>query len=158
MSVIFSFLFFITWSVSPVWLFVTPWAIACQAPLSMWFLREQYWSGLPLPTPEGLPDPRIKPVSPALAGGFFTIMPFGSSCLKSVRNLPLAFLVCIETFDDDRDSGDRLMMGDRSYWTDRGVKSLSWLPRQVRQRSLLCAPTMACASRCSTCHFIITCF
>ena len=86
-----------------------------MAPLSMGFLRQEYWSGLPLPTPGGLPDPRIKPMSPALAGGFFTIMPFGSSCLKSVGNLPLAFLVCTETFDDDLDSGDRLMIGDRSY-------------------------------------------
>ena len=158
MSVIFSFLFFITCSVSHVQLFVTPWTIACQAPLSMGFLRQEYWSGLPLPTPGGLPDPRIKPVSPALAGGFFTIMPFGSSCLKSVGNLPLAFLVCTETFDDDHDSGDRLMIGDRSYWKNRSVKSFSRLPRQVRQRSLLCVPTTACASQCSTCRFIIICF
>ena len=97
---------------------MTPWAIACQAPLSLGFSRQEHWNGLPCPPPGDLPDPGIEPaslISPALAGGFFTIMPFGSSCLKSVRNLPLAFLVCIETFDDDRDSGDRLMMGDRSY-------------------------------------------
>ena len=51
---------------------VTPWTVACQAPLSMEFSRQEYWSGLPFPPPEDLPDPGIEPVSPALAGGFFT--------------------------------------------------------------------------------------
>ena len=51
---------------------VTPWTIACQAPLSMEFPRQGYWSGLPFPTPRDLLDPGIEPVSPALAGGFFT--------------------------------------------------------------------------------------
>ena len=46
--------------------------VARQAPLSMGFPRQEYWSGLPFPTPEDLPNPEIKPVSPALAGGFFT--------------------------------------------------------------------------------------
>ena len=44
----------------------TLWTVACQAPLSMKFSREQYWSGLPFPSPRDLPDPRIKPGSPAL--------------------------------------------------------------------------------------------
>ena len=44
----------------------TLWTVACQAPLSMKFSREQYWSGLPFPSPRDLPDPRIKPRSPAL--------------------------------------------------------------------------------------------
>ena len=52
---------------------VTPWTIACQAPLSMGFPRQEYWSGLPFLSPVDLPDPGIKSVSPALAGGFFTI-------------------------------------------------------------------------------------
>ena len=55
-------------------LFVTPWTIACQAPLSLGFSRQEYWRGLPFPPPGDLPDPGIKPtslVSPALAGGFF---------------------------------------------------------------------------------------
>ena len=52
--------------------FVTPWTIVCWAPLSMGFPRQEYWSGLPFPSPEGLSNPGIKPVSPALAGGFFT--------------------------------------------------------------------------------------
>ena len=57
-------------------LFVTPWTVARQAPLSMGFSRQEYWSGLPCPPPGDLPDPGIEPVSPAypaLGGGFFTI-------------------------------------------------------------------------------------
>ena len=60
---------------SRVWLSVAPWPVALQAPLSMEFSREAYWSGLPFPTPEDLPDRGIKPkslVSPALADEFFT--------------------------------------------------------------------------------------
>ena len=53
-------------SLSCVWLFVTPWTIAYQAPLSMGFSRQEYWSGLPVPSLGGLPDPGIKPGSPAL--------------------------------------------------------------------------------------------
>jgi len=43
----------------------------------MGFLRQGYWSGLPFPSPGDLPDPKLKPVSPALAGGFFTSEPPG---------------------------------------------------------------------------------
>ena len=56
-------------------LLVTPWAIAHQAPLSMAFSRQEYWSGLPCPPPGDLPDPGIKSMphmSPGLAGRFFT--------------------------------------------------------------------------------------
>ena len=54
---------------------VTLWTVACQAPLSMGFSRQGYWSGLPFPTPGDLADPGVKPSSlssPALAGRFFT--------------------------------------------------------------------------------------
>ena len=44
----------------------TPWTVASQAPLSMEFSRQEYWSGLPFPSPGDLPDPRIEPVSPVL--------------------------------------------------------------------------------------------
>ena len=50
---------------SCVGLFVTPWTVAHQAPLSMRLPRQKYWSELPFPTPGDLPDPGIKPVSPA---------------------------------------------------------------------------------------------
>ena len=53
-------------SLSSVQLFVTPLTVACQAPLSVGFPRQGYWSGLPCPSPGDLPDPGIKPGSPAL--------------------------------------------------------------------------------------------
>ena len=62
----------LTWPVcvcqllSHVQLFVTPWIVACQAPLSMGFSRQEYWSGQPFPAPGNLPDSGIKPGSPAL--------------------------------------------------------------------------------------------
>ena len=62
---------------SHVWLFATLWTVAYQAPLPIGFSRQEYWSGLPCPPPEDLPDPGIKPESlkpSALAGGFFTIL------------------------------------------------------------------------------------
>ena len=55
---------------------VTPWTVARQAPLSVGFSRQEYWSGLPFHSPGDLPDPGIKPAShksSALAGGFFSI-------------------------------------------------------------------------------------
>ena len=57
--------------------FVTPWTVAYQAPLSTGFPRQEYWSGLPFPSPGDLSDPGIEPMSPALAGGFFTTEPPG---------------------------------------------------------------------------------
>ena len=57
---------------------MTPWTVACQAPLSMGFSRqEEYWSGLPFPSPGDLPDPGTEPASPVLAGRFFTTEPPG---------------------------------------------------------------------------------
>ena len=51
---------------SRVRLFATPWTVACQAPPSMGFSRQEYWSGLPFPSPGDLPNPGIEPGSPAL--------------------------------------------------------------------------------------------
>ena len=48
-------------SLSPVRLFATPWTVAHQAPPSMGFSRQEYWSGLPFPSPWDLPDPGIEP-------------------------------------------------------------------------------------------------
>ena len=65
---------------SPVRLFVTSWTVAHQVPMSMEFSRQEHWSGLPFSFPGDLPDPGIKPTSPAspgLVGRFFTIEPSG---------------------------------------------------------------------------------
>ena len=57
----------------------TPWTVARQAPLSMGFPRQEYWSGLPFPSLGDLPDPGIKPLSAAWAGRFFTAEPSGKA-------------------------------------------------------------------------------
>ena len=58
-------------SLSRVQLFATPWTVAHQAPLSMGFSRQEYWSGLPFPSQGDLPDPGIEP-KPPVPPGFFT--------------------------------------------------------------------------------------
>ena len=63
------------WSLSCVWLFATLWTVARQAPLFLGFPRQEYWSGVPFPSPGDLPDPGIEPTSPPLAGGLFTAEP-----------------------------------------------------------------------------------
>ena len=64
-------------SLSGVQLFVAPWTVTHQAPLSMRFPGQEYWSGLPFPPPGDLPNPGLEPMSAALAGGFFTTEPPG---------------------------------------------------------------------------------
>ena len=62
-------------SLSRVWLFVTLWTVAYQAPLSMGFSRQEYWSGLPFPSPGDLPNPGIEPRFPALEADALTSEP-----------------------------------------------------------------------------------
>ena len=64
-------------SFSGVRLFVTPWIVAHQAPPSMGFSRQEYWGGLPLPSPGDLPDPGIEPRSPGLEADALTSEPPG---------------------------------------------------------------------------------
>ena len=65
-----------------------PWTVACQAPLSLGFSRQEYWNGLPYPSPEDFLDPGIELASPALAGGFFTTGP-RRSCFLVFSHLPI---------------------------------------------------------------------
>ena len=62
-------------SLSRVRLFATPWPVAYEASWSMGFSRQEYWSGLPFPSPRVPPSPGTEPAFPALAGGFFTAEP-----------------------------------------------------------------------------------
>ena len=64
-------------SLSCVWLFVTPWTVAHQAPLSIELSRQEHWSGLPFPSPGDLPDPKTEPRPPGIgrSGQFFAIWP-----------------------------------------------------------------------------------
>ena len=77
-------------SLSCIQLFATPWTVTLQAPLSMAFSRQEYWSGLPFSTPWDLPDPGINPkslASPVLAGRFFTTVPPGKPLKISTYHL-----------------------------------------------------------------------
>ena len=77
---------------SCVRLFVTPWTVFRQAPLSMGFSRQEYCSGLPCSPPGDLPDPGIEPASlrtPALAGRFFT-----TSATWEAHNLTCKYIIC----------------------------------------------------------------
>ena len=75
-------------SLSRVRLFATPWTVAYQAPPSMGFSRQEYWSGLPFPSPGDLPDPGIEPWSPAFQADTLTSEPPGETLVeyKSQRN------------------------------------------------------------------------
>ena len=78
---------------------VTPWAVTCQAPLSTGFFKQEYWSELPFPPPGYLPDPRIKPMSPAsppLAGGFFTTEPPGKPLSTRTHTFLDSFLFSLQ--------------------------------------------------------------
>ena len=73
--------------------FVTPYTVAHQAPLSMGFPRQEYWSGLPFPSPGVVLDPGIEPGPPTLAGGFFTTEPPGQLTHRTGPSLtPLTVL------------------------------------------------------------------
>ena len=78
-------------------LFVTLLTLARQAPLSMVFSRQEYWSGLPCPSPGDLPDPEIEPVSPALQADSLPLshcgMPFRKQHL--ITALPHSLLLCL---------------------------------------------------------------
>ena len=66
-------------SLSCVQLFATPWTVAYQAPLSMGFSRQEYWSGLPFPSPGDLPNPGMEPESPSLQADALTSEAFNES-------------------------------------------------------------------------------
>ena len=81
---------------SRVQLFATPWTVAHQTPLSMEFSRHEYWSGVPFPSLEDLPDPGIEPTSLAslaLAGRFFTSAPPGKPYI--IDNYILTYYIII---------------------------------------------------------------
>ena len=82
----------VVYLLSRVELFATPWTVVLQAPLSMGFPRQEYWGGLPFPSPGDLPHPRIEPMSPVLAGRylsrFFTTEPPGKLGLNKIQKVP----------------------------------------------------------------------
>ena len=109
-----------------VWLFVIPWTKARQAPLSMEFSRQEYWSGLPCSSPGDLPDPGIEPeslASPVLARRFFTSwatreaesqMPFSKAGISCVTHWLLVQMMCSDQ------SGQVLSLERKSGAVTRG--------------------------------------
>ena len=77
-------------SLSRVRLFATPWTVAYQASPSMGFSRQEYWSGLPFPSPGDLPDPGIKPGFPALEADALTSEPPGKTVERIFPQLLLS--------------------------------------------------------------------
>ena len=73
------------------------WTVARQAPLSMGIPRQESWMGLPFPSLGDLPDPRMEPASPALAGGFFIAEPPGKHvfCYLNVTDCSVSIFTCI---------------------------------------------------------------
>ena len=71
----------------------TPWTVAYQAPLSMGFPGQEHWSGLPFPTPGGLSDPGIEPMSPALASRVFTTDPLRRPPAILLKNIFLNYFI-----------------------------------------------------------------
>ena len=83
-------------SLSRVRLFATPWTVAYQAFPSMGFSRQEYWSGLPFPSPGDLPDPGIGPGSPALEAGALTSEPPGKPHIHIYMS-PILLILPIES-------------------------------------------------------------
>ena len=91
--------------------YATPQAVTHRIPLSMRFPRQKYWNGLPFLSREDLPDPEIKPASPALTGGFFTTKPPGNptsnfSLYLNDKLWPRGNLICIYFVCGISDSAD----------------------------------------------------
>ena len=79
-------------SLSRVRLFATPWTVAHQAPPSMGYSRQEYWSGLPIPSPGDLPDPGIESRSPTLQADALTSEPPGKQNSNS-KHFPISLLI-----------------------------------------------------------------
>ena len=73
-----------------VWRSVTPWAVAHQAPLSMEFPRQEYWNGLPFPSPGDLPNPGIKTMSPVSKADSSPLSHLGSQAWYGVKSLSVS--------------------------------------------------------------------
>ena len=96
-------------SLSRVRIFATPWTAAYQAPPSMGFSRQVYWSGVPFPSPGDLPNPGIEPRSPTLQADALTSEPPGkpeltyfSLILRTAQMCPRVFRFVFVSFDEPR--------------------------------------------------------
>jgi len=80
---------------SRVWLFVTPWTVACQVPFSMGLFSQEYWSALPFLPPGGLFDPQIEPASPASQVNSSPLSHWGSPYFHSYHRTMVSWYSCL---------------------------------------------------------------
>ena len=85
-------------SLSRVWRFVTQWTVAYQPPLSMGSSRQEYWSGLPFPSPGDLPNPGIEPRSPALQADALPSWATREACISTGGSVPPHCHQCLSVF------------------------------------------------------------
>ena len=104
-------------------LFANPWTIAYQAPLSMEFSRQDYWSGLPSPSPGDLSDPGMEPASPALPADSFTTEPL----LKpTILLIALLFLATPRGFPEK--GSNSALHSEIEESSSLGLQGIPWLP------------------------------
>ena len=101
---------------------VTPWTVACQAPLSMGFSRQEYWSGLPFPSPGNLPDPGIEPGSPALQADSLPIELWGKP-IELIEYLSISLSRSVHFFWR---TGSHIVGADKSKMCQVGNLRKSW--------------------------------
>ena len=98
-------------SLSRVRLFATPWTVAYQAPPSVGFSRQKYWSGVPFPSPGDLSDAGIEPRSPAFQADTLTSEPPGKPLKKSGKWLQLKVTSCISSQQENQPVFETLRPG-----------------------------------------------
>ena len=115
-----------------------PRTVACQAPLSMGFSRQEYWSGLPFPSPWYLPYPGIKPTSPALQADSLPLAPHGKPKVQTAKKMSRGQVMLPRSMDAGAGSTGR----ERTGCTDVFPKSIlllsvqSWRPAQSETTSV----------------------
>ena len=128
--------------------FVTPWTVAPQAPLSMGFSRQEYWSGLPCPPPGDLPDPGIKPtslISSVLASRLFTTSATWEAQLQ--LNFPLTLKTTAAL------AGYLLVrFGTHEVWSCRPFHLLTLLHTVLVGGTVGASPRPLLPSPCLACH------
>ena len=120
-------------SLSRIRLFATPWTVAHQAPPSMGFSRQEYWSGLPFPPPVDLPDPGIELRSPALQADALTSEPPGGFCMERCK----AWARWNHAFDMHH-SYLGPASGVYSSWVSSVCTGEGWLQQLTARRQMFC--------------------
>ena len=110
-----------------------PWTVACQAPLSMGFSRQEYWSGLPFPLPKDLPDPGIEPEYPALQAVYLLSVP-----LFGKPNWKPNFLCFILILQKSRKTEERMSFSDHLQCEQLAIRGLWALWSTVNAHFIQC--------------------